>query len=85
MYNLGYRINLSFHAKNKKKIPPFIDYSPDLLDALLLCSKNNMGYPNLLDWMSHYFHDKVIPNLLKLVNSPSLTKHKDIASLIKDE
>ena len=35
--------------------------------------------------MLHYFHNKVIINLLKLMNSPSLTKHKDIASLLEDE
>ena len=35
--------------------------------------------------MFHYFHDKVIPNLLKLVNSYGLTNNNSFASLIEDE
>ena len=35
--------------------------------------------------MFHYFCDKIITDLLKLVNSPSLTKNKDLDSLIKYE
>ena len=35
--------------------------------------------------MFHYFHDKVIPNLLTLMNSPSITKYKGLASLLEDE
>ena len=41
-----------------------------------------MGDPKLLEGMFHYFHDNVIPNNLKLVNSPILTKHKDPALLL---
>ena len=44
-----------------------------------------MGYPNFLEVMLQYFHDKVTPNLLKLMNSPRITKHKDLASLIENE
>ena len=44
-----------------------------------------MGHPKRLEGMFHYFHDNVIPNLLKLMNSPSLAKNKDIASLLTDE
>ena len=47
--------------------------------------KKTMGYPNFLEGMFHYFRDKVITNLLELMKSHSLTKHKDLASLIKDE
>ena len=46
--------------------------------------KNTMGYPNFLEGMFFYFHNKVIYNLLKLMNSPSLTKHKDLASLVEE-
>ena len=35
--------------------------------------------------MLHYFLNKVITNLLKLMNSPSLTKHKDLASLLENQ
>ena len=35
--------------------------------------------------MFHYFRDKVITNILKLVNLPSLTKHKYLDSLLGDE
>ena len=35
--------------------------------------------------MFHYFRDKVITNILKLINLPSLTKHKDVASLLDYE
>ena len=35
--------------------------------------------------MFHYFHDKVIPNLLKLVKLPSLTKNNIFYSLLEDE
>ena len=44
-----------------------------------------MGYTNLLEGMFHYFHDNVIPNLLKRMNSPSITNHKDLALLLEDE
>ena len=44
-----------------------------------------MGDTNLLEGMSHYFHDKVIPNLMKLMNLPSITKHKYLASMLEDE
>ena len=44
-----------------------------------------MGDPNLLEGIPHYFHDNVFPNLMKLMNSPSLTKHKDLASMLEDE
>ena len=35
--------------------------------------------------MFHYFNNKVIPNLLKLMNSPILTRQKDLSSLLEDE
>ena len=35
--------------------------------------------------MFHYFRDKVITNILKLINLPSLTKHKYLASLLEDD
>ena len=44
-----------------------------------------MGDTNLLEGMSHYFHDKVIPNLMKLMNSPIITKNKYLASLLEYE
>ena len=44
-----------------------------------------MGNPNFLEVMFHYFCDKIITNLLKLMKSPSLTKYKDFASLIEDK
>ena len=47
--------------------------------------KKNMGYTNFLEGMFQYFHDKVIPNLLKLMSSPRINKYKNLASLIKDE
>ena len=61
-----------------------MDSNKDLVDALMLYGKKTMGDPNFLEGMFHYFHDKVIHNLLKLMNSPSLTKHKDLASLIEN-
>ena len=44
-----------------------------------------MGDPNLLEGILHYFHDNVFTNLMKLMNSPSLTKHKDLASMFEDD
>ena len=74
---------LNFPCENKKKIPFFLDYNQDVSDELLLYDKKTMGCPKFLEGMFRYFHNKVIPNLLKLTNSPSLTKHKDLASLLK--
>ena len=74
-----------FQCENKKKLPPLLDSNKDVSDALLMCGKNPMGYPNFLEGMFCYFHDKVIPYLLKLMNSPSLTNHKDLSSLIEYE
>ena len=71
-----------FPCENKKKLHPFLYSNQYVVDALLLYGKKNMGYPHFLEGMFHHFRDKVNLNLLKLINSPSLTKHKDIASLI---
>ena len=62
----------------------FLGSNYDVADELLLYDKKTMGCPKFLEGMFRYFHNKVIPNLLKLTNSPSLTKHKDLASLLKD-
>ena len=72
-----------FPCENKKKLPLFLYSNPYVSDELLLYGKKTMGYPNFLEVMFHYFRDKFIPNLLKLMNSPSLTKNKDIASLLE--
>ena len=61
-----------------------MDSNQDVVDVLMLYGKKTMGDPNFLEVMFHYFHDKVIHNLLKLMNSPSFTKHKDLASLIEN-
>ena len=62
-----------------------MDSNQDVASALLLYDKKNTGYPKLLEGMFHYFHDKVITKLLKLMNSPSLTKNNDTDSLIEYE
>ena len=69
----------------QEETPPFLDSNQCVADALLLYCNNNMGYPKFLEVIFHYFRDKVIPNLLKLMNSTSLTKHNDIASLLEYE
>ena len=74
-----------FPCENKKKISPFLDSNQDVADALLLYRKKTVGCPNFLEGMFHCFRDKVVPNLLKLMNSPSLTNHKYIASFLEDE
>ena len=74
-----------FPCENKKKLPPFLDSNRDVADVIMLHDKKTMGYPNFLEVMFHCFHDKVISNLLKLMNSPSITKYNYIASLIEDE
>ena len=68
-----------------KKLPPFLDSNQAVADALLLYGKKTMEYPNLLEGVFHYFHEKVFPYFLKLMNPPSLTNHNDITSLIEDE
>ena len=74
-----------FPCEKKKKLPPFMDYNQDVADELLMHGKKTMGHPNFLEGIFHYFRDKVVPSLLKLIKSPSITKHKDIASLLEDE
>ena len=71
-------------CENKKKLSPFLDFNQGVADALMLYGKKTMGYPIFLKGMFHYFYDKVLLNLLKLINWPSLIKHKDIASLLED-
>ena len=84
-WHTEFRVSNKFKLpfENKKKLPPFMDSNPDIAYGLLIYGKNTMVYPNFLEIMFHYFHDKVIPNLLKLMNSPSLTNHKDISSLLE--
>ena len=72
-------------CENKEKLTPFLYYNQDITDLLLLYDKNTMGYPKLLEGMFHYFHDKFISNVLKLLNSPSITNHKDLDLLLEDE
>ena len=74
-----------FPCENKKNLSLFIDSNKYVEDALFLYGNNTMGYPNFLEGIFHYFHDKVIPNLLKLMNSPSLNNHKDLDSILEDE
>ena len=74
-----------FPCENKKKITLFLDSNQDVVDALLMYGNRTMVYPNFLEEIFHYFHDKFIPNLLKLTNSLSITKHKYLASLLEDE
>ena len=62
-----------------------MDSNQDIADALLLYGKKTMGNPNLLEEIFHDFHYKVLSNLLKFMNSPSLFKHKYIASLLDHE
>ena len=67
----------------QEEIPPFLDSNQDVGDKLLVYGKETIKHPKFLEVMFCYFHDKFIPKLLKLVNSPNLAKHKDIASLIE--
>ena len=85
--NAGFRVSYKFKfpCENKKKSPPFMGSNKYLADALMLYGKKTIGYPNFLEGMFHCFRNNIIPNLLKLMNSPSLTKNKDIASLLEDE
>ena len=71
-----------FPCENKNKIPPFMDTNQDVVDAILMYGKKNMVYSNFLEVMFYYFQDNVITNLLKLMSSPNITKHEDIASLL---
>ena len=74
-----------FPYENKKKLPLFIDSNQNVAYGLPLYVKKTMVDPKFLKEMFHYFYDKVIPNLMKLINSPSLTKHNDLASLLDYE
>ena len=47
--------------------------------------KKTMVYTNFLEGMFQYFRDKVIPNLLKLMNSPITTNKKNNDSLLEDK
>ena len=69
----------------QEETSPFLYSNQDVADAILLYGKKTMGDTNFLGSMFHYFHDRIIPNLMKLVNSPSLSKYKDLPSLIEDE
>ena len=53
-----------FPCENKKKLPSFIDYNPDVADVILLYGKKNMGDLKCLEVMFLYFHYEIIPNLL---------------------
>ena len=44
-----------------------------------------MVYTNVLEGNFHCVHDKVIPNFMKLMNPPSITKYKHLDSLLEDE
>ena len=57
-----------FSCENKKKLPSFLDYNPDVADVILLYGKKNMGDLKFLEVMFLYFHYEVIPNLLQLIN-----------------
>ena len=86
-WNAEFRVSnkFKFPCEKKNKIPLFLDSNQDVADELLLYDKKNTVDTKLLEGIFHYFPDKVKPNLMKLMNSPSLTKNKDLASLLEYE
>ena len=68
-----------FPCENRKTLRPLLDSNQDVADALLLYGNKNMGNPNFLEVMFHYFCDKIITNLLKLMKSPITTNKNNLA------